>query len=297
MQYLQGTKFFFKPTFKAIIIISTMSMLSGCFNTYNGLKSDWYGQPVNRSGIIDNTKPQKLQPQKQVSQQGQVMSGTLPQNKSAYKVALILPTRSKVNNVKLTASSLYKAADLARREINNPNMSMMLYETDGSAFSAQDAAKKALTSGARIILGPLLSDEVKAAKQITEQSNVPMIAFSSDRTATNGGKTFLLSYLIDQDIQHIIGYAKENGINTVGILAPENAYGQAALISTRENAAKYGIQVTQAVMFNRTSPDYFNKLKKFTEFYEREGQGYKLPSWKAAILPVPTSELADVTTI
>jgi ABC-type branched-subunit amino acid transport system substrate-binding protein len=79
-------------------------------------------------------------------------------------------------------------------------------DTRGTPDGARAAAQSAIQDGAELIIGPLFAGEVSGAAPVARQSNIPMIAFSSDQKVAGGG-VYLLSFLAGRDVPRIVSFA------------------------------------------------------------------------------------------
>ena len=144
----------------------------------------------------------------------------------AVKVALLLPLTGS-GNTPSVAKALKQAAELALFDFDNPSVSLVPKDTKGTPTGAQAAAQSAIQDGAELIIGPLFAQEVAAAAPVARQSNIPMIAFSSDEKVAGGG-VYLLSFLAGRDVPRIVSYAASRGKRNFALLIPQSPYGRLA---------------------------------------------------------------------
>jgi branched-chain amino acid transport system substrate-binding protein len=166
------------------------------------------------------------------------------------RVGLLLPLTA-AGNAGATGQALRNAAELAITERNPDGVVVMPFDTQGTAQGARQAATQAVAAGAQLIVGPLFSAEVAAAGQAAGQTNVPVIAFSSDPNAA-GRNVYLLSFLAQSDIELIVGYAAQQGKRAFGAVVPESAYGSVVEGALRQSAARNGASV---IVIQRYKPD------------------------------------------
>ncbi|MFN0265161.1 penicillin-binding protein activator [Tepidamorphus sp. 3E244] len=157
------------------------------------------------------------------------------------QVALLLPF-SAGGSGGSTAAVLRNVSEMAVSEVPNSAVTVTPYDTKGTPQGARDAALEAIQNGARLILGPLFSNEVVAAGQVAGSTNVPVIAFSSDPNAA-GGTVRLLSFLAESDVNRVVHYAAQNGRKSFGALVPENAYGILVENALRQAVSRNGGQL------------------------------------------------------
>lgn len=154
------------------------------------------------------------------------------------KVALILPLTGP-SRVAAVAGAMKQAGQLAVFDNKASDFQLIVKDSKGTAEGAGLATKSALSDGAQVIVGPLLSAEVSAAGQLARQSNVPLIAFSND-TAVAGHGTFLISFLAQQDVDRIISYATRKGLHRFAALIPDDEYGKLTEKAFTTSVARLG---------------------------------------------------------
>jgi branched-chain amino acid transport system substrate-binding protein len=167
--------------------------------------------------------------------------------RGSVKVAMILPL---IGQGAVPGTSLRNAAELAIAEFQNPDLTILVKDDRGSPDGARQAAEEALAEGAELFIGPLFAGSVQAAGQVAKQAGKPVIAFSTDSTVASRG-VYLLSFLAQEEVDRIIGYASAQGRRSFAALVPDNTYGNVVEASFREAAAKRGARV---VAMERYSP-------------------------------------------
>ncbi len=167
--------------------------------------------------------------------------------RGSVKVAMILPL---TGQGAVPGTSLRNAAELAIAEFQNPDLTILVKDDRGSPDGARQAAEEALAEGAELFIGPLFAGSVQAAGQVAKQAGKPVIAFSTDSTVASRG-VYLLSFLAQEEVDRIIGYASAQGRRSFAALVPDNTYGNVVEASFREAAAKRGARV---VAMERYSP-------------------------------------------
>jgi branched-chain amino acid transport system substrate-binding protein len=164
----------------------------------------------------------------------------------AIKVAVLLPLSGP--NADL-GKAMLEAAQLALFTTGSDRMTLMPRDTTGTADGAAKAAKSAIADGARLIIGPLISDEVDAVKPIAQAANINIIAFST-KTQVAGGNVFLMGFLPRQEVAREVSFAHQKGLSRFAALAPNSAYGHLMADSLKEVAAENGATVTRVEFFN-----------------------------------------------
>lgn len=157
------------------------------------------------------------------------------------KVALLLPLSGPGPGA-VVAQSLKNAADLAVSEGRGTDLTLLVKDDHGTPDGAREAASQALSEGAELVIGPLFAGSVQAAGPVLHQAGRPMIAFSSDASAAAPG-TYLLSFLVQQEVDRIIAYAAQQGRRSIAALIPQTAYGSVVEGEFRQAAARQGMRV------------------------------------------------------
>jgi branched-chain amino acid transport system substrate-binding protein len=161
------------------------------------------------------------------------------------KAGLILPLTAP-GNAGIAGQAMRNAAEMAIDEFSGPNIQILVKDDGGTAEAARAAAQQALDQGAEIILGPLFAQSVSFVGQVTQPRNVPVIAFSTDANVASRG-VYLLSFLPESDVDHIVQYTTSTGKHSFAALIPDNPYGtvvEAAFKQavTRRNAQIVGLE-------------------------------------------------------
>lgn len=157
------------------------------------------------------------------------------------RVALLLPLSAE-GGVGQLGQAMKNAANLALNNFPNNNIQIIVKDTAGNSNTAQLAAQQAIAEGAELILGPLVSANVKAAGAVARAAGRPLIGFSTDVTAAGRG-VYLLSFLPQSDVNRIVAHAASNGRRSFGALLPQNAYGTIIEAAFRTAVAQSGGRV------------------------------------------------------
>jgi len=148
----------------------------------------------------------------------------LPTDDAHHMVALLVPMTGPNGAV---GRSIANATQLALLDTNNAVLRITTYDT---ALGAAGAAQRAIDEGARLILGPLLAEDVRAVLPVAKRAGVTVISFSND-TSIAGSGAYLMGYSPTQSIERVVDYARSQGITTYGGLVANGVYGQRASTS------------------------------------------------------------------
>jgi branched-chain amino acid transport system substrate-binding protein len=165
------------------------------------------------------------------------------------KDALLLPLSATAETQKV-ANALKQAAELALIDARNPGITLITKDTGGTQAGARAAAEAALSEGAELILGPLLSAEVQAVSPIARAKGVNVIAFSSVSTVAGSG-TYLLAFLPEEEVGSIVRYASSKGIRNIAALYPQTQYGQKVEQALARSASANGARVAAQQRYSR----------------------------------------------
>lgn len=145
----------------------------------------------------------------------------IPEDSARHRVALLVPMSGP--NAGL-GRSLANATQLAIMDAKVETLRITTYDT-ATAGGAAGAASRAIQDGNRLILGPLLSEDVRAVAPIARRAAVPVLSFSNDTGAAGNG-AYLMGYSPTQSIERVVDYAKSTGVTQFVGLVPAGTYGE-----------------------------------------------------------------------
>jgi ABC-type branched-subunit amino acid transport system substrate-binding protein len=157
----------------------------------------------------------------------------LPTDESRHRVALLVPTSGTNSGV---GQSIANAATMALLDTNAQNLRITTYDT---ATGARNAAARAIADGNKLILGPLLGDDVPLVMAEARPAGVPLISFSNDSSVA-AADVFLMGQVPEQSIARTVSYARAHGSSRFAAIVPEGDYGQRAAAALRSSVASYG---------------------------------------------------------
>jgi branched-chain amino acid transport system substrate-binding protein len=169
----------------------------------------------------------------------------LPTDLTRHRIALLVPLTGSNAGV---GESIANAANLAVLDTGGQNVRITTYDT---ALGAASAAQKALADGNRLILGPLLAEDVKAVAPIGRAARVPLISFSNDVSVAGNG-TYLLGFMPSQSIDRVVAFAKAKGMTRFAGLVPNGLYGQRASQAMIRAVQASGGQLVGMQSFDRS---------------------------------------------
>jgi branched-chain amino acid transport system substrate-binding protein len=207
-------------------------------------------------------KPFLKKPQKDITQASRLTS-TLPQpSQDSVRVGLLLPLSG--SNAKL-GQAMLNAAQLAVFNFADKRFELLVHDTQGTPQGASHAASSAISDGASMILGPLLAASVRAVGPLAQSANVPVAAFSSDRSVVGDG-TFTMGFLPSAEIWRIIVFAKSKGIKRFAALAPNNEYGETVIDAFEAAVSSNGGTVNRVQYYDPSANDFSPAVRQLADY-------------------------------
>jgi branched-chain amino acid transport system substrate-binding protein len=170
---------------------------------------------------------------------------SLPTDTERHRVALLVPLSGPNAGV---GTSISNAANLAVLDTGASRIRITTYDTGPGAAAA---ARRAIAEGNRIILGPLLADDVRSVAPLARAAKVPVVSFSND-TSVAGQGVYLMGYLPAQSIGRVVDYARGKGVTKFAGLIPAGLYGQRSSTAFLRAVEAGGGQVVSLQTFDRS---------------------------------------------
>lgn len=267
-------------------------LLTACIDT--GLNDRAASQnPAQRSGVSGD--PRGAQGYSGVNEppliQGQ--SGVNYDPKRAVKVGLLLPLTGKGAAL---GKEFQDAAILALFDKygmsapkNGVAVELIPKDTESSAGGAARAAEEAIAEGAKFLVGPLYTHSVAAAAEVAKAKKVPMLTLSNNAAKAEKG-VMNYGYNVQSQVRRIAEYAFGNQIESIAVLAPNNAYGQVVTKAVREVAAPYGARVFPVRYYSADGGVLREDIRKFAEQGTKGGR----PLFKALLIPESGKMLKNI---
>ena len=140
------------------------------------------------------------------------------------KVALLLPL-SATGHTAAIAKGMKQAGEMALFDSGAAAVQLIVKDDLGTPEGAAAAAEEAVKEGAELIVGPLFAGAVKAVAPVALRANIPVVAFSNDLQVAGRG-VYLMSFVVTQDIERIVGFTVGQGRKRFGALLSDDAYGR-----------------------------------------------------------------------
>jgi branched-chain amino acid transport system substrate-binding protein len=133
-----------------------------------------------------------------------------------------------------------------------------MYDT---ATGAAAAAQRAISEGNGLILGPLLSPDVRAVAPIAEAAHVPVLSFSNDVDIAGHG-VYLLGFTPTESIDRVVDYAHDRGLTRIAALVPNGLYGRRASNAVIKAAEDAQSTVVSMQGYDRSPASLATAIKK-----------------------------------
>lgn len=160
------------------------------------------------------------------------------------RIALLLPLSGPQSPL---GRAMQQAAELALFERGNRNVDFLPIDTGGSASGAAGAARRAVSDGARVIVGPLTAPETSAASTPARAGRIPILAFTND-VAQAGPGVWTMGVTPAQQVRRAMGAAMSGGAQRFALAAPDDAFGRALASAVQRMASEWGLAEPVVVM-------------------------------------------------
>ncbi len=160
--------------------------------------------------------------------------------------AILLPLSGAASEL---GQNMGRAASLVTQGLPD-TQAPRVYDTTDTPAGAASAARQALDQGARMLLGPLRSDQTPAVLEVA--GNVPVVTFSNDDALTQRG-AFVMGITPAQSVAAIFSYARAQGISRIALVARDGPLGAASARAAQGLAAAGGITLSTVLRGDATA--------------------------------------------
>src|SRR5690606_18510014 len=168
----------------------------------------------------------------------------LPTDTARHRVALLVPLSG--NNAAV-GRSIANATTMALLDTNAENLRITTYDT---ATGADSAAARAISDGNKLILGPLLRENVAPVLARARPADVPLVTFSND-TSVAEPDVFVMGHVPEQSIARTVGYARAQGARRFAALIPEGDYGRRASEALSQSVSRNNGTIVAVERYDR----------------------------------------------
>ncbi len=155
------------------------------------------------------------------------------------RVALLLPYGTGDPGREQIARSLQNAAELARSELRDATIELVVYPTAGTSGGGASAAQQAVAEGASIIVGPLFSTATAGAQPVAAQAGLTVLSLSNNATVA-GGNVYILGNTFFNTADRLVGYGMARGLRNYGVVYPRGLEGETARDAVAQAVSQNG---------------------------------------------------------
>ncbi len=168
----------------------------------------------------------------------------LPDDEARNRVALLVPLSGANGEV---GQSIANATTMALLDTSADGLRITTYDTAGGA---EAAARRALADGNKLILGPLLRDNVGAVLALARPASVPLITFSNDLSVARPD-VFVMGHAPEQSVERSANFAIDQGARNFAALVPAGEYGDRVLAALRLTLESRNARLVALERFDR----------------------------------------------
>lgn len=179
----------------------------------------------------------------------------LPSDQTRHRVALLVPMNGPNADV---GQSLANATTMALLDTNAQNIRITTYDTSAGPAAA---ATKAIQDGNKLILGPLMGDEVPPVATVARAARVPLISYASD-TSANARDVFAMGTAPSNSIGRTVTFAKARGISRFALLVPNGDYGARARVAYDDAVKAVGGTLVASESYDRSNPSIVSAARR-----------------------------------
>ena len=170
----------------------------------------------------------------------------LPTDTDRHRVALLVPQTGPNADVGMAIAN---ATTMALLDSRTEKVRITTYDT---ALGAAAAARQAVADGNKLILGPLLSEDVAAVAPIAREAKVPVLSFSNDSSVAGNG-VFIMGFVPGQSVERVVAFARGKGHQRFGALVPKTVYGDRSVAAFRAAVTAAGGTLVAVESYDRSA--------------------------------------------
>lgn len=206
------------------------------------------GVPRNLGDGIDSGELDEVDPSARVRGDGG-LTPPFMEDREIKRAAVLLPFSHPNANVRAEAESMLAGIELALFEYSDKNFLIIPKDTAGKQSVAEARTDEAIKEKADVILGPLFGANVKTVRETARKKQIPVVAFSNDRSAAGGG-AYLASISPDEEVRRVMEYAATRGVDTFVFLGPRTDYGRQVEAAMHHEASRIGGVIAASAFYD-----------------------------------------------
>ena len=182
------------------------------------------------------------------------------------RVGLLLPLTGRAASL---GQDMLRAAQMALFDAGPNAVVLLPKDTGGTAGGAEFAAQELLNEGAELLIGPLFSQAVRAVTPVAQAADVRVLAFSNVTTVADQG-TYLLGFRPEEQVERVVQYAIDQGVESFAGLAPDDAYGETAMRALERAVIEQGGQMGEVHYYPSNLEDPSSVVRDVADYKERQ---------------------------
>lgn len=196
----------------------------------------------------------------------ELLSTPIGRDPRERRVAVLLPLTGPIGTV---GRDLLDAAQMSLFEVaDDASLVLLPFDTQGTQAGARAAARRAVSDGADLILGPLLATSVRAIAPIARANGINVVAFSNDRNVAGDG-VFTMGFLPREQVERVVDYARRQGLTQFAVVAPNTVYGTAMVDALEAATFATAASFVDVAYYDAGSEELPDIVRRFARFDER----------------------------
>ncbi|MEC7701722.1 MAG: penicillin-binding protein activator [Pseudomonadota bacterium] len=224
--------------------------------------------------------------------------GMPPSPAASVRVALLAPMSGQAAHL---GKAFVNASQMALFDLKMADFEVAPYDTKSTPQGAEEAARQAISDGASLIIGPLFADSVRRARAVASRHNVSVLGFSTDWT-TASSNSYVMGFMPFTQVQRIVQHAAQKGYHRIGVIAPDDVYGQAVVNTYLEEATRYGLDTVSILRYTAGQDDISLRMREFSQYDSRRDEKgelferYELP-FDAVLMAVGSEQAIAISNL
>ena len=188
-----------------------------------------------------------------------------PARPDKIRAALLVPLTGEHRSM---GEALLRAAETSMFNLGANDFVLLPRDTQGTRQGARQAAEKAISDGADVILGPLFASSTRAVKSVARRNDLKVFSFTTDWTVADD-TIFAMGFLPFTQVNKIVEHAAAQGYQKIGVFAPDNDYGKAVIKAYKSRADSLGLETVNITRYPVSNSDISPIIREFTEYDAR----------------------------
>lgn len=207
------------------------------------------------------------------------------------RIALLLPLSGGAAPI---GQSMQQAAEMALFDIGANELALSAYDSGDTTATAVEAYRKARTSGAALVLGPLFGTSATALAPLVAQGGANVVSFSNDESAAQRG-VWVMGIAAPPQVRRVVDHAIDAGVKRFATFAPQTPYGEQMARTLESHVAVRGGTVVAAELYDPNSADLMPSARRLSAEAQGKGGVGKLAILVPVAPPRVSAVLASLT--